>query len=324
MSRSGRRRAAARHAARAASPGPARACTAPACSSPASSPTSSLRDFLLERVDEQLKGARSSGGRRARERPSDAQDLPAPRRGPTRRHRPDLPPGTYGELRDADGSRRSNRIAFTYGETTAQPARSARAPLRRRLRARQDDRAPFDARQPRVGRAPTTGCWSQSFPASIATRRRACRSPRPRTRSRGCWSSRSSSRSASCGLAVTTWLLVAASCDRWRPWRPTAGAIAAGDLSRRVEPAEHAHRGRPPRPRPQRACSRRSSEAFAERSASEEQLRRFLADASHELRTPLTSIRGYAELFRRGAKRRPRRPRAGDAPHRGGEPAAWA
>src|SRR5262249_54848381 len=38
---------------------------------------------------------------------------------------------------------------------------------------------------------------------------------------------------------------------------------------------------------------------------SEERLRRFVADASHELRTPLTSIRGYAELFRRGADERP-------------------
>jgi two-component system OmpR family sensor kinase len=44
--------------------------------------------------------------------------------------------------------------------------------------------------------------------------------------------------------------------------------------------------------------------AFAERKASEDRLRRFLADASHELRTPLTSIRGYAELFRRGARQR--------------------
>jgi two-component system OmpR family sensor kinase len=32
-----------------------------------------------------------------------------------------------------------------------------------------------------------------------------------------------------------------------------------------------------------------------------EQNQRFLADASHELRTPLTSIRGYAELLRKGA-----------------------
>jgi two-component system OmpR family sensor kinase len=45
--------------------------------------------------------------------------------------------------------------------------------------------------------------------------------------------------------------------------------------------------------------------AFAQRDATEERLRRFLADASHELRTPLTSIRGYAELFRRGADSRP-------------------
>jgi two-component system OmpR family sensor kinase len=40
--------------------------------------------------------------------------------------------------------------------------------------------------------------------------------------------------------------------------------------------------------------------AFSEKSASEERLRQFVADASHELRTPLTSIRGYAELLGRG------------------------
>src|SRR5207244_4041144 len=45
--------------------------------------------------------------------------------------------------------------------------------------------------------------------------------------------------------------------------------------------------------------------AFAARTASEQRLRRFVADASHELRTPLTSIRGYAELFRRGAAEHP-------------------
>ena len=45
--------------------------------------------------------------------------------------------------------------------------------------------------------------------------------------------------------------------------------------------------------------------AFDVQRESEERLRRFLADASHELRTPLTSIRGYAELFRRGADERP-------------------
>jgi two-component system OmpR family sensor kinase len=84
----------------------------------------------------------------------------------------------------------------------------------------------------------------------------------------------------------------------------TAGAIAAGDLSHRVERAE-------PRTEVGRlglalnAMLARLEEAFAERRASEERLRRFLADASHELRTPLASIRGYAELFRMGAAREP-------------------
>ena len=49
----------------------------------------------------------------------------------------------------------------------------------------------------------------------------------------------------------------------------------------------------------------RLEHAFNEQRASEHRLRRFIADASHELRTPLASIRGYAELFRRGASSRP-------------------
>jgi two-component system OmpR family sensor kinase len=82
----------------------------------------------------------------------------------------------------------------------------------------------------------------------------------------------------------------------------TAGEIAAGELSRRVSPAS-------PRTEVGRlglalnAMLDRLEEAFAERQASEDRLRKFLADASHELRTPLASIRGYAELFRMGATR---------------------
>jgi two-component system OmpR family sensor kinase len=84
----------------------------------------------------------------------------------------------------------------------------------------------------------------------------------------------------------------------------TAGAIAGGDLSHRVESTD-------PRTEVGRlgialnAMLDRLEHAFTQREASENKLRRFLADASHELRTPLTSIRGYAELFRRGAEARP-------------------
>ena len=42
------------------------------------------------------------------------------------------------------------------------------------------------------------------------------------------------------------------------------------------------------------------SAALTAREASERKVRTFVADASHELRTPLASIRGYAELTRRG------------------------
>jgi len=80
--------------------------------------------------------------------------------------------------------------------------------------------------------------------------------------------------------------------------------IAAGDLSRRVEPAT-------PRTEIGRlglalnAMLSQIEAAFAQRTASERRLRRFIADASHELRTPLTSIRGYSEMLRRGAAESP-------------------
>jgi two-component system OmpR family sensor kinase len=84
----------------------------------------------------------------------------------------------------------------------------------------------------------------------------------------------------------------------------TAGAIAAGDLSRRVEPSDDTTEiGK--LGTSLNAMLAQIEAAFDERRASEERLRRFVGDASHELRTPITSIRGYAELFRRGASTRP-------------------
>jgi two-component system, OmpR family, sensor kinase len=87
----------------------------------------------------------------------------------------------------------------------------------------------------------------------------------------------------------------------------TAAEIAAGDLTRRVPESD----ARTEVGRLSRAFNAMLSQiesAFRAREASEhsalaseERMRRFVADASHELRTPLTSIRGFAELYRQGA-----------------------
>ncbi|MEV6489392.1 HAMP domain-containing sensor histidine kinase [Actinoplanes sp. NPDC051633] len=117
----------------------------------------------------------------------------------------------------------------------------------------------------------------------------------------------------------------------------TAGAIAAGDLTRRVpDPEPYAiepqtELGRLSRAlnamltqieaaftaRAQSETAARAAESAARDAAedarvsearavrSEEKMRQFVADASHELRTPLTSIRGFAELYRQGAVAEP-------------------
>ena len=105
-------------------------------------------------------------------------------------------------------------------------------------------------------------------------------------------------------LALLAWWVVRLGLRPLERMGETAGAIAAGDLSRRVEPAdERTEVGR--LGLALNSMLGQIEVAFAERTASEARLRRFVADASHELRTPLTSIRGYAELFRRGANTRP-------------------
>lgn len=84
----------------------------------------------------------------------------------------------------------------------------------------------------------------------------------------------------------------------------TAEAIAAGDMERRA-PGDDRRTEVGRLAAAFNAMLGQIQRSFAAQQASEDRLRRFLADASHELRTPLTSVRGYAELFRRGADRRP-------------------
>jgi two-component system, OmpR family, sensor kinase len=101
-------------------------------------------------------------------------------------------------------------------------------------------------------------------------------------------------------LGLTSFVLVRLELRPLDRMGRVAGEIAAGRLSKRVEPAtEKTEVGR--LGLALNAMLERLERAFAQRQASEDRLRRFLADASHELRTPLASIRGYAELFRMGA-----------------------
>ncbi len=105
-------------------------------------------------------------------------------------------------------------------------------------------------------------------------------------------------------VGLLSWWLVRLGLRPLDRMAVTAGSIAGGDLSKRVEPEDD----RTEVGRLGLALNTMLGQietSFEEQRRSEARLRRFVADASHELRTPLTSIRGYAELFRHGAADRP-------------------
>ncbi|GAC52797.1 sensor histidine kinase [Gordonia amicalis] len=107
-------------------------------------------------------------------------------------------------------------------------------------------------------------------------------------------------------IGVLSYLLVRTSLRPLRRVEETAQAIAEGDLTRRVPLAApntevgslsdslNTMLGQIQQAFVTTAASERQARA------SEEEMRRFIADASHELRTPLTSIKGFAELYSQG------------------------
>ncbi|MDO5700437.1 MAG: HAMP domain-containing sensor histidine kinase [Bowdeniella nasicola] len=98
---------------------------------------------------------------------------------------------------------------------------------------------------------------------------------------------------------LVSWVAIRRALSPLREIEATAGAIAAGDLSRRI-------RTRPPTTEVGSLAQSLNSmlaqieQAFSDRMASEARTRQFISDASHELRTPVATIRGYAELYRMG------------------------
>ncbi|MBJ7600838.1 MAG: two-component sensor histidine kinase [Candidatus Nephthysia bennettiae] len=257
---------------------------------------SALQQFLIGRVDKQLYDARYSAPEYVvQELEHGGQGRPGPPGSA-------LPTGIYVEIRAPDGS--SVRQAFPgFGESA-----SARPVLPAQL-----DAGP-DASSPPFTVAGTGGVSQYRVLAETSTRG-------PTTSDTVILAIPLSDvqstldllllLEASVGvvvllaLAIFAWFIIGVGLRPLEQMGATAKAIAAGDLSRRVEPAT-------PRTEIGRlglalnGMLSQIESAFAERTRSEQRLRRFVADASHELRTPLTSIRGYAELLRRGAAQPPR------------------
>jgi two-component system OmpR family sensor kinase len=252
----------------------------------------SLRSFLFDRVDQQLEDAQYPIARALSTGTTGAgspfgQDAPG---------RSQLPPGTYGELRDATGTV-LNAITIKYADVklptpalpTPLPGSGKTSITRLTTGAKDGDSTRFrvlvqaspDRSTALVVAVPVTDVQQ--------TLGRLLRIEVLVTVA------------ALVGLGVLAWWLVKRGLRPLEDMATAAGAIAAGDLSRRVEPAEQKTEvGR--LGLALNAMLEQIEQAFDERTRTEEKLRRFLADASHELRTPLTSIRGYAEIFHRGAK----------------------
>jgi two-component system OmpR family sensor kinase len=259
------------------------------------------RDFLYARVDQQARQAtfavagaladKGIGPAFNRRRPAGAQgpddrDGPRPGGGP----QVGLPPGTYGQRRDANGKVLGSVVLSYDGSTTAKPSLPQKLETGRLETV--DSTGGDQTRYRVLASADPSGSGSTVVAVPLRevdqTLHRLLLVE---------------------ALVIAGVLLVLLLVSRavvrvgllpLDRMGHTAGAIAAGDLSHRVEPTDR-------RTEVGRlgvalnAMLDRLERAFSEKQASEDRLRQFIADASHELRTPLASIRGYAELFRMGA-----------------------
>jgi two-component system OmpR family sensor kinase len=227
--------------------------------------------------------------------PSGSAALGAGRGGPGGGPRPgpaglNLPPGTYGQRREASGKVLGSRL-FAYLQTaSAAPKIPAQVPLEKLFTVGSVGSSGLQYRVYAVRDPEDSGVTIVAVPLHEVQQ----------TLNRLLVVEGLVIGGVLVALGVSAFFVVRLGLRPLDRIEVTAGQIAAGDLSRRVSPAT-------PRTEVGRlglalnAMLGRLEQAFAQQTASEERLRRFLADASHELRTPLASIRGYAELFRMGA-----------------------
>jgi two-component system, OmpR family, sensor kinase len=253
------------------------------------------RSFLYNQIDQQLRdGIPLVSHDLEAKRSPDGDDYRPPRGGggpPTF----GLPAGTYGEKRDADGNPIPPGKVYAAGQTvTAEPELPADMPIDEPITVPGQDGAGTRYRA-LAQRDAHDGTITVAAIPLRATDDNLERLLIVEALVIG---------GVLVLLGVVSWVVVRVGLLPLDRMGHTAGAIAAGDLSHRVEDTD-------PRSEVGRlgialnAMLDRLEQAFGEREASEDRLRRFIADASHELRTPLASIRGYAELFRMGAAREP-------------------
>jgi two-component system OmpR family sensor kinase len=255
------------------------------------------RSFQYDRVDQQLRASIMGVGHRLDQEtggpPGDYGDPDEHRGGGAG---PDfgIPAGTYGERRDAGGRVLAAKPFAVDGTVTAKPALPAQVPIGTVFTVDGQKGAGTRYRALAVRNPMDHGITIAAIPLSATDD----------TLQRLLLVEALVIAAVLLVLGLISWLVVRVGLLPLDRMGHTAGAIAGGDLSHRVESTD-------PRTEVGRlgialnAMLDRLERAFGEREASEDRLRRFIADASHELRTPLASIRGYAELFRMGAARRP-------------------
>ncbi|HEY6526033.1 MAG TPA: HAMP domain-containing sensor histidine kinase [Solirubrobacteraceae bacterium] len=262
------------------------------------------RSFLLNRVDQQVQSGlvpvafelRLPGIRPTRARGARRFGLGGllgrrpPGIGPA-----SLPPGTFGELIGPGGSVVRQRT-FTYGEPAPSPPRiPAHPPISRAGR-------PLKLFTVHASRGPDVRYRAAAFAVGGGNTVVVAVSLRETddTLHRLVMVQVLVGAGVILALVLLGWVVIRIGLRPLDRIGRVAAEIARGDLSRRVSPADQ----RTEVGRLSRSLNEMLGQiehAFRARRQSEDQLRRFLADASHELRTPLASIRGYAELFRLGA-----------------------
>lgn len=261
-----------------------------------------LRSALIGRVDEQLQGSRGLALQALRQSErAGARSRLGPRNGPAGRRPSRAPDSTYAELRDLSGETISNE-SFGFGSVEALPLLPVDLPGSGASRTQPSlfttgSIGDSDLRY-RVLAAPLRNSGGTLVVAIPLTEV-------DQTLGRLLRVEALVTLSVVAVMGTLSFWLVRVGLRPLESMGATADAIAGGDRSRRVSPAdERTEVGR--LGLALNAMLDRIEAAFAAREASEERLRRFVADASHELRTPLTSIRGYAELFRQGADKKPK------------------